>query len=40
MNDLHQPTYTEDKVSVIEWVHQNGRMEEVEDVDEIDRDIV
>ena len=38
--DLHQPTYTEDKVAVIERVYRNGRVEEVEVVDETDRDIV
>ena len=38
--DLHQPTYTEDEVAFIEQVYRNSRVEEVEVVDETDRDIV
>ena len=40
VTDLYQSTYTEDEVVVIERLYRNGRVEEVEVVNETDREIV
>ena len=38
--ESHMPCYMDDDVDVIEQVYRNGRVEETEAVDEVDKDIL